>query len=290
MTYRRIDSHHHLWDPAAQDYPFLESAVMEPIRQAYGLDELRIMTADAGVGATILVQSLALERESAQLLRAAAGSDGLVAGVVGWADLLAADWPDRVERLRESDGGGHLLGLRHPAQAETDPEWLARPEVMQAVSGLGRLGLAFDLLVKRPQWSAALALARRSPGTRVVLDHAGSPALDDASLADWRGWIRKLASAGPHVYVKLSGLVTLADWSAWSVASLSPIADELFEVFGPGRVMAGSDWPICELAATAPQVWGAVESLVAGLGESERACVLGGTAAKAYSLGDPASG
>lgn len=263
---------------------------MAPIRQAYGLDELRTMTAAAGVGATILVQSLALERESVELLAVAAGSGGLVAGVVGWADLLVADWPDRLERLRESDPGGHLVGLRHPAQGESDPEWLARPDVVQAVSALGQLGLAFDLLVKRPQWGAALALARRSPGTRVVLDHAGSPALDDASLAGWREWIRELASAGPHVYVKLSGLVTLGDWSAWSVASLRPIADELFEVFGPERVMAGSDWPICELAASAQQVWAAIESLVAGLGEGERACVLGGTAAQAYSLWDPVSG
>lgn len=279
----RIDAHHHLWDPARRAYSFLGADALAPVRRAYRLDELSDVVSATGVDATVLVQSLSELGESVDLLALAHCSGGPVAAVVGWVDLTG-DVTAQLDTLRSVPGGARLRGVRHPVQAEADPSWLDRPEVRRGLRVVADAGMTFDLLVKAPQWRAGLSLVRESAAP-VVLDHAGNPPLASGDLTAWEHWVRHMAAAGPHVFVKISGLVTLADWRTWTVDELRPAVEVLLEVFGPDRVMAGSDWPICELAATAEEVWRAHEHLLSGLATEERAAVLGATAARFYSVG-----
>ena len=279
---RRVDAHHHLWSRDGRDYPFLASAGLEPLRRDYRLSDLIEVARASGIEATVLVQALPDVGESAELLEVASRSEGVVGAVVGWVDLCG-DVPTQLGRLRGGIGGTLLRGVRHPAQAELDPAWLARTDVRRGVAAVHAGGLCFDLLVKEPQWPAALRLVQEAPGA-VVLDHAGNPPIAAGDLSAWRRWVGEIAAAGPHVHVKLSGLVTLADRVTWTVADLRPVVSVLLEEFGAARTMAGSDWPICELAAPVEEVWRVHENLLGELSHDERAQVLGGTAARFYSI------
>jgi L-fuconolactonase len=284
----RVDAHHHLWDLTTREHAWLDEPGYAPIRRSYGLAELQAVTAAAGVGRTVVVQTAHDAGETRELLALAGRSGGLVAGVVGWVDLASPAVADALAELREAPGGDLLVGVRHLAQDEPDPRWLERADVQRGIAAVGAAGLAFDVLVRPPQWPAALALARAVPQVRLVLDHAGKPPLAGAApaaerLTGWTAWALQLAEPG-NVVVKLSGLVTEADWSRWTVEDLRPVAGLLLERFGADRVLAGSDWPVCEVAADYQRVWRSVEELLAGASPGEREAVQAGTATAVYRL------
>ncbi len=278
-----VDAHVHLWDPAARAYPFLDSPALAALRRPLAIDDLRRTAALTGADAAVLVQAIPDEDETLDLLARAADSGGLVAAVVGWVDLGAPDVSRRLERMVSAPGGVRLRGIRHPVQGEPDPGWLDRADVRRGIAAVGAAGLVYELLVKEPQWAAAARLARDLE-VPLVLDHAGNPPIAGGDLRSWTSWLRRLVAAGPHVRVKLSGLVTLADPRRCTVEDLQPWVDTLLEVAGPDRVMAGSDWPICELASPPEQVWEAYSSLLQGLSVEERSAVLGGTAVRTYRI------
>ncbi len=273
-----IDAHHHLWeDLGRRDYGWL--AGLDAIRRPYTVDDLAAVTpADR----TVLVQTVAAVGETEEFLATAARSS-LVAGVVGWVDLCAPDVADRLAALRAAPGGDALAGIRHPAQGEQDPGWLVRPDVVRGVRAVAEAGLTYDILVLPPQHGAAIALADAVPGARLVLDHAGKPAIADDGYEPWAAFLTELA-ARPNVFCKLSGLVTEADWDTWTVAGLRPYAEHVLSAFGPARVMFGSDWPVCELAATYEQVYAAALAFTAELSPAERDEVFAGTATRAYPI------
>lgn len=284
-----VDAHHHLWDLSRRPYPWLDAAPLAPLRRTFGLDELRRHAEGAGVDQTVLVQTVPDVSETRDLLATAERSDGLVRGVVGWVDLAAADVARTLEELRSAPGGEHLVGIRHQAQDETDPRWLERPDVLRGLRAVTQARLAFDLLVLPHQLPAAVAAVAAVPGGRFVVDHAAKPGILSGQLDPWAPRLRALA-AHPHVTCKLSGLVTEADWRAWTTADLRPYAEIVLDAFGPQRIMAGSDWPVCELAATYAEVWETTGELLAGLSPAERADVLGGVARRCYRLTDRATG
>jgi L-fuconolactonase len=278
-----VDAHHHLWDPVDRSYPWLDAEVLAPIRKRYGLAELRAHTERAGVTRTVLVQTVPDVDETRQLLAIAAASDGLVAGVVGWVDLTDPGVAGALERLRAAPGGQRLVGIRHQVQDEPDPRWLVRPDVVRGLRAVAAADLAFDLLVLPHQLEAATTAVAQVRKGRFVLDHAAKPPVRSGAVEPWATRLRRLA-AHPHVACKLSGLVTEADWRGWHVGQLRPYALQVLAAFGPARVMAGSDWPVCELAATYEQVWDATAQLVAELSAGERDDVLAGVAARSYRL------
>jgi L-fuconolactonase len=278
-----VDAHHHLWDPGRRRYPWLQVEALAPIRRTYDLADLQTRAAAAGVDRTVLVQTVADVAETQELLRTAADAEGLIAGVVGWVDLTAPDVADTLSALREGADGAHLVGVRHQVQDEDDPRWLQRPDVVRGLREVAAADLVYDLLVLPHQLPAAVAAVRAVPDGRFVLDHAGKPPIATGDLDAWAVALRALAVEA-HVSCKLSGLVTEADWSRWTVADLRPCADIVLEAFGPGRVLAGSDWPVCELAASYTQVWTATSALLEGLSAGERGAVLGGTARVVYGL------
>lgn len=276
-----VDAHHHLWDPARREYPWLAAGALAPIRRAHTLEELRRETADEA--RTVLVQTVSDLDETREFLATAAGSGGLIAGVVGWVDLTAPDVADQLAALREGPGGELLVGIRHQVQDEPDPEWLLRPEVAAGLRAVAAAGLAYDLLVPAPQLPVARQVVERLPELRWVLDHAAKPPIASGVLLPWADDLRKLAAL-PQVACKLSGLVTEARWDDWSPAGIAPYAEVILDAFGADRVMYGSDWPVCELAAPYADVLALARQLTAGLPAAETAAVFGGTAARVYGL------
>jgi L-fuconolactonase len=274
-----IDAHHHLWDLSVRDQVW--TAALPALRRTFTMDELHPLLAAAGVDGTVLVETINVAAETPELL-AVAASDPAVRGVVGWVDLTADDVADAISRLRELPGGDRLVGVRHQVQGEPDPHWLTRPDVLRGLEEVANAGLVFDLLVLHEQLPLAIEAVDRVPEGRFVLTHLGKPPIATATVEPWGTNVKQLA-ARDNVACKLSGMVTEASPS-WSVADLEPYAAHVLSVFGPDRVMAGSDWPVCLLRAGYEQVWQANRELVSALSSHERSAVLGGTATRWYGL------
>ncbi|MCW2902878.1 MAG: amidohydrolase [Streptosporangiaceae bacterium] len=277
-----VDAHHHVWDLSVRDQEWIAGEAMAPLRRNFCLADLRRETAASGVHATILVQTVTVAEETPEFL-ALAASDHLVAGVVGWVDLTGPDVARRLAELRSLPGGDRLVGVRHQVQAEPDPDWLCRADVLRGLGALTDAHLTYDLLTLPHQLPAALRAATALPELTFVVDHLSKPPIATGELEPWADRLRALARC-PNVVCKLSGMVTEANWHSWKVADLRPYADVVLEAFGPERVMFGSDWPVCLLAGSYGQVVEAARTLTAGLSAAERAAVFGGTAARVYGL------
>ncbi|MEU1090659.1 amidohydrolase family protein [Streptomyces sp. NPDC005892] len=278
-----VDAHHHVWDLSVRDQEWITGEELAPIRRSFTLADLEPEARAAGVGATVLVQTVSVAEETPEFLALARGSD-LVAGVVGWTDLTAPDVAGTLAALRALPGGDLLTGIRHQVQGESDPRWLLRPDVLRGLAAVADAGLAYDLIVRPHQLPAATAAAALLPGLTFVLDHAGKPPVARGRLRPWADDLRALAAL-PNTVCKLSGLVTEADPRHWTVDDLRPYADVLLDGFGPRRLMFGSDWPVCRLAASYEEVLRAAHTLTAGLSGDERAAVFAGTATRVYRLG-----
>ncbi|HXM57943.1 MAG TPA: amidohydrolase family protein [Candidatus Dormibacteraeota bacterium] len=275
-----VDAHHHFWDPARADYPWLTDE-LAPIRRAFGPDDLRPLLAEAGVDGTVLVQTRSSLEETRELLAIAAATD-FVAGVVGWVDLAAADAGATLAALRAD--GPWLVGIRHQVHDEPDPQWLLRPDVRRGLRAVGEAGLVYDLLVRPRELPAALAVARDLPETRFVIDHAAKPRIRaGAGDAVWAERLAPFADLA-NVHCKLSGLVTEANWTGWRTEDLAPYVERVLGWFGAGRVLFGSDWPVCLLAAPYERVLEALRELLPGDAVPE---VLGENARRVYRLASP---
>ena len=276
-----VDAHHHFWDPATADYPWLTDD-LAPIRRAFGPADLEPELLAAGVDATVLVQTRSSLEETVDFL-AVAGETPFVRGVVGWVDLAQPDVDDAIAELRGGPGGDRLVGIRHQAHDEPDAGWLTRDVVVRGVEAVGRAGLVYDLLVRSRELPAALGLAQRLPDVRFVIDHVAKPPIAAGALEPWASLIVPFRDLD-HVACKISGMVTEADWSSWTPADLRPYVDRVVDVFGPDRLMFGSDWPVCLLAASYGRVLDATRQTLDELGANDLAKVFGGTAERVYRL------
>jgi L-fuconolactonase len=277
-----VDAHHHVWDLSVRDQDWISGPELAPLRRDFFLADLEPQARTAGVTATVLVQTITVPQETPEFLQLAAHSD-LVAGVVGWTDLTAPDVADQLAELCAGPGGEYLVGIRHQVQAEPDPRWLVRPDVLRGLMAVAEAGLVYDLVVKPHQLEAAAEAAARLPHLTFVLDHLGKPPIASGVLAPWAEEIRRFATL-PNTRCKLSGLVTEADWGSWTTQDLKPYADTVLDAFGPDRLMFGSDWPVCKLAADYAEVIAAARELTARLTPAERHQVFTGTAARTYGL------
>lgn len=268
-----VDAHHHLWDPASADYPWMTDEVA-PIRRRFAPDDLAPLLARNGIDGTIVVQARAALEETRELLALADAVPWLL-GVVGWVDLTDPALDDVLAGLE-----GPLVGVRHQVHDEADAEWLLRDDVQRGIATVGRTGLAYDLLVRTRELPAALETARRHPEVRFVVDHLAKPPLREGDATTWAHRLEALAKQ-PNVACKLSGLVTEADWSTWRADELVPYLRRALDWFGPERCMFGSDWPVCLLAAQYDEVVGLC---LEALAPHERGDVLAGTAERVYGL------
>jgi len=285
----RIDAHQHFWRYRAEDYPWI-GAGMDVLAQDKLPDDLLPLLRDHEIVASIAVQARSGREETRFLLDLAKDCDW-IAGVVGWENLAVADLS---ERLSEWHAGDKLLGFRHQVQDEADARtFLEHADFNRGVALLQAKHYVYDVLVFERQLVDTQAFCARHDQHWLVLDHLGKPALrefaqGDAALTRWKKELQALAKL-PHVACKLSGLVTEADWhNGLQQADYDHIRiclDTALEAFGPQRLMFGSDWPVCLLAAS----YGQVAALVAdwaerNLSRDEQAALWGGTAAHCYGI------
>ncbi len=175
------------------------------------------------------------------------------------------------------------MGIRHQVHDEEDPAWLVRPQVLRGLAEVGKAGLVYDLLVRKRELRVACEAIARVPQLQFVLDHAAKP---DIANGEWEPWSTHLArlAAYPNLACKLSGLVTQASWQSWTPAQILPYVQRVLELFGPDRVLFGSDWPVCLLAADYDRVLDVARAAIAGLTASERSAIFSGNARRIYHL------
>jgi L-fucono-1,5-lactonase len=283
----RIDAHHHFWNPARYSYPWMAGDAMDPVRRAFTPDDLRGVLAEEHIDGTVLVQTLSSTQETREFLDLAATTD-FVHGVVGWVDLTSPSVGDDLDALLDGPGGRWLVGIRHQVHDEPDPDWLVRADVHRGLAAVEKRGLGYDLLVRPRELPAAVDTVRTFPGLRFVLDHIAKPRIVDGRDDAWSQRMPSLA-AQPNVAVKLSGMVTEADWATWCPGDLRPFVGQVVEWFGPERVMFGSDWPVCLLAGSYHTVLGGLIEALPDLSAAELDQVLGANALRVYQLGGRAA-
>jgi L-fuconolactonase len=274
----RIDSHQHFWRYRPETHGWIGDP-MAILKRDFLPEDLAPLLEAEGFSGCVAVQA-SQSLDETRFLLDVAESHAFVRAVVGWVDLRAAD----LERqLGSFAGRKRLRGMRHIAQDEADDGWLAREDVIRGVGTLGRHGLVYDILVYARQLESAITLAHALPDQPFVLDHIAKPEIVRGRLDPWRADLTRLAEL-PNVSCKLSGLVTEARWDGWTPADFRPYLDVALDAFGPGRLMFGSDWPVCLLAGSYADVVGLARGAIAALSRDEQDAVLGGNAARVYGL------
>ncbi|MEK8127561.1 amidohydrolase family protein [Paenibacillus filicis] len=275
----RIDAHQHYWKVERGDYGWLtpEQGILY---RDYGPDELCPELAQQQMERTIVVQAAPTVGETRYLLELCEREESL-AGVVGWVDLE----DDGVERLLdELARSPYFKGVRPMLQDLEDDAYILRSQVLRSLSLLAERGLTLDILVRPRHLPYVAEMLERVPELAAVVDHIAKPAIAGGELEPWLSGLEKVASH-PQVFCKLSGLVTEADLAHWTDADIRPYVTEVCRLFGPERLMFGSDWPVCLLAASYGEVAALLERLLPdSWGEAERAAVFGGNAARFYRI------
>jgi len=274
----KIDSHQHFWR-------------YDPVRDAWITDDMAVLKHDFlpdqlareldtnGIDASVAVQADQSENETLFLLELAE-KNRRIAGVVGWVDLLSPRVSERLERFSHFE---KLRGFRHIAQTERDDRFLVREDFVKGVAQLRQFGFTFDILIYAKQLPAAIELVSHLPEQRFVIDHLAKPEIKAKNIDLWAKQMCQIAQ-NQSVFCKVSGLVTEADWHNWKPEDFKPYLDVAFEAFGADRLMFGSDWPVCLLAATYRQVKQIIDDYVKGFSEADKAKIFGDNAIRFYSL------
>jgi L-fuconolactonase len=276
-----IDAHQHFWDPGDAGYPWM-TGPFAPLRRSFGPPDLKPELEACGIDATVLVQSRNDIAETRELL-AMALETAWIAGVVGWVDLTDPAVTDTIASIRATPGGRYLVGIRHLVHDERDPDWLLRSDVQRGLRAVEKAGLAYDLLVRTRELPAALEVARNFPGLRLVVDHLAKPSIRTGEIESWASLVAGFRYLD-NVVCKVSGLATEADWASWQPQDLRPYVAEALDVFGSDRLLFGSDWPVCLLAATYEQVFETALGILRDLIGKEPNAALSDCAVRTYRL------
>jgi L-fuconolactonase len=271
----RLDSHQHFWRYDASQYPWIPAG--SALQRDWLPADLAAIHRSLGFDGSIAVQARQSLAESHWLL-GLADADPRVKGVVGWVDLRSDDVEEPLAQLAAHP---KFVGVRHVAQDEPDDRFLVCAAFQEGIRRLRPFGLTYDLLVYPRQLPAAIELVAAHPEQPFVLDHIAKPHIRDGVLQPWAEQIRELARHG-NVLCKVSGMVTEADHRGWKGGDFRPYLDVVFEAFGPGRLMFGSDWPVCLLAGSYEQVEGLARDHLRHLSPEESAAFWGGNCERFY--------
>jgi len=280
MKTTTVDAHHHLWRLGGKlDYGWLDAPGLESIRRDFGPEDLLPRLQSEGIDRSICVQTLADLEETRWALEQTK-LHPFIAGVVGWVNLRGEDCERQLEEFR---GHPRFVGVRHVVHDEPDVDFIVRPKTLRGLRVLQAHSVPYDLLLRVEHLHHVPTLAQALPALRMVIDHLAKPHIRSGRLEGWADLIRRAASF-PNVFCKLSGMVTEADHRSWNVEQLRPYVQTVLDLFGPDRLMFGSDWPVCELAASYGRVHRSARELLGALSESENAAIFGGTATRFYNL------
>jgi L-fuconolactonase len=276
-----IDAHQHFWVYDPREYEWIDDS-MAALRRDFLPRDLQPELERAGFRGSVAVQARQTIEETRWLLELATSSP-LVLGVVGWVDLQSADVRSQLQTFARNP---KLVGIRHIVQGEPDDRFLLRPEFMRGIAVLEEFDLAYDILIYPQHLTVAAEFVRQFPRQRFVLDHLAKPPIRSGGLQPWTRGIEEL-SQFPNVMCKLSGMVTEADWRHWKPEHMTPYVDVAFKSFGPQRLMIGSDWPVCNVAAPYSHAMSVVEDYLAHFPATDQEAVLGGNAQQFWKLKPP---
>jgi len=275
---QKIDAHQHIWryDAVRHDWITDEMKTLQRHRLPEGLKEH--LDANGFVGC-VAVQALQSEQET-EFLLGLMEQYSFIKGVVGWLDIRARNFRDRLDHYAANQA---LKGLRHLVQDEPDDRFLLRDDVMEGIGMLRDYDLTYDILILEHQLPTVIEFADQFPAQPFVLDHIAKPRIKEGKINRWAKGIRELANHR-GMYCKLSGLVTEANWDRWQADDFKPYLDVVFDAFGPERLMFGSDWPVCTLAASYGEVTEIIQDYIQPLSQDQQAAVMGGNAVEFYGL------
>lgn len=274
----RIDAHHHLWRYRKEDYEWIGPG-MEALARDFLPADLREEMRACEIDGSVAVQARQSVEETDWLLESAQQAN-FIRGVVGWAPIASADFPRVLERW---SGNSLLKGLRHVIQDEADDDFINRQDFNSGIAVLAGSNLIYDILIYERHLPAAIKFVDRHPNQIFVLDHIAKPRIKEQEIEPWRRNLFELARRY-NIYCKLSGMVTEANWTNWSKSDVQAYFDAALEAFGPGRLMVGSDWPVCLLACTYRRWFDTVHEFLKDLSTAENGLILGGVASQVYSL------
>lgn len=273
-----IDAHQHFWIYKPDEYGWIDDS-MSAIRRDFLPEHLQPELARNGFDGSVVVQTRQTLDETRWLLELADRTPAIV-GVVGWVDLCS---PEVEAQLAMFANHPKLVGIRHIVQSEPDDRFLLRPDFLRGIAALEQFDLAYDILIYTRHLAVAAECFERFPRQRFVLDHLAKPPIKSGGIKTWAEGIRRLG-AFPNIFSKLSGLVTEADWQRWKPEDLIPYLDVAFESFGWERLMIGSDWPVCLVAAGYGRVMDIVKNYLQRQSSEVREAVLGGNAQRFWHL------
>ncbi len=273
-----VDSHHHFWDISRLEYPWMPPGP-SVVRRNYLPRDLKPLIDEAGIRKTILVQAQQ-SLEEANFLLDIAESNVFISGVVAWADVRSPSVGDDLDTLMKRD---KLVGIRHQVEDDPDDDWLVRPDTIRGLREIAARDLAYDMLVRPRHMKHVPTVAESVPGLRMVIDHIAKPLVKQQITAPWDALMKEIAEI-PDIHCKVSGMVTEADHSSWTVSDLMPYVSHVREVFGIERLMFGSDWPVCLFAASYKRVVDAAIEAIGPTTDEERAGFMGGNATRFYKL------
>jgi L-fuconolactonase len=274
-----VDAHQHFWRYEPREYAWIDER-MSALKRNFLPEDLEPLIRRAGIDRTIAVQARQTTVETDWLLQLAAAHP-FIAGVIGWIDLQADDVETKVERAARNR---KLVGVRHGVQSEPDDGFLLRPAFARGIAALARHGLVYDLLIYPRHLQVASDFVEHFDTQTFVLDHLAKPDIRGHAIDAWARDLRRLAQH-PNVWCKVSGLITEADWQRWTARELEPYLDVAFDAFGSGRLIAGSDWPVCTLAGDYSRTMAVLREYMARRTPAERAAVLGGNAQRVWKRG-----
>lgn len=274
----RIDAHQHFWRYNADEFGWIDDS-MATIRRDFLPEHLEPELKRNDFQGSVVVQARQTLEETRWLLNLAGGTAAIL-GVVGWVDLCSSD---ARSQLTEFAGNPKFVGVRHIVQAEPDDHFLLRPDFLLGISLLEEFDLAYDILIYARHLSVAAKFVERFPRQRFVLDHLAKPQIKAGEIKMWATGIRRLA-AYPNVFCKLSGLVTEADWQHWTPDQIEPYLDVALDSFGPNRLMIGSDWPVCLVAASYSQVIDVVKHYISRRAPEALDAIFGSNAQRFWRL------
>jgi L-fuconolactonase len=276
----RIDAHHHLWNLSeAFDYRWLDNPPLAAIHRDFLPADLEPLLRSAGIDKTVVVQTQHNLKENDWAL-AIADNHQWIAGVVGWVDLASPDCESQLVWARRHS---KFVGVRHITQDEPDDDFIVSEPVLRGLKILQTHRVPFDLLFYVKHLHHVPQLVAQVPDLPMVIDHLAKPRIREQVTDDWLPHFRA-AAAYPQVYCKLSGMITEADWKSWKPADLKPYVQDALKLFGPERLMFGSDWPVSNLAGSYSRLIDALEEALGPISAMEREMIFGGTAARFYGL------
>jgi len=274
----RIDAHQHFWDIQRFQYPWMPAGE-SPLRRNFLPHQLAPILERNNFRGSVVVQANTILEETRWLLELAAQHE-FIRGVVGWVDLTDARLGATLDELQRHR---KFKGARHLVHDEPDVNWLLRPDVLRGLDQLARRDIPYDLLLRPPHLKLVPRIAERVPKLHMVIEHIAKPPIAAQSLD---GWAEDITAAAkfPQVFCKLSGMITEADPRNWKAEHLRPYVAHVLELFGPDRLMFGSDWPVCTLAGTWKEVLAAFTQAIGPQTIDVRDRLLGATAARFYRL------